>query len=115
MPQRSANSTRSAGLIQRGRSRNEIAERKRRAFRCARPASTTTSTARCSAAGAALQEQRHDEHGAHHAHAGADAHPREPLVYLHNFIVEPTSDNRILAQLVTQFIDQLGIASAASP
>jgi hypothetical protein len=29
------------------------------------------------------------------------------LVYLHNFIVDPTSDNRILAQLVTQFIGQL--------
>ena len=29
------------------------------------------------------------------------------LVYLHNFIVDPTSDNRILAQLVTQFIEQL--------
>jgi tetratricopeptide (TPR) repeat protein len=29
------------------------------------------------------------------------------LVYLHNFIVEPSSDNRILAQLVTQFIDLL--------
>lgn len=29
------------------------------------------------------------------------------LVYLHNFIVDPTSDNRILAQLVTRFIDQL--------
>jgi tetratricopeptide (TPR) repeat protein len=29
------------------------------------------------------------------------------LVYLHNFIVDPTSDNRILAQLVTQFIDQM--------
>ena len=29
------------------------------------------------------------------------------LVYLHNFIVDPTSDNRILAQLVTKFIDQL--------
>jgi tetratricopeptide (TPR) repeat protein len=29
------------------------------------------------------------------------------LVYLQNFIVDPTSDNRILAQLVTQFIDQL--------
>lgn len=27
------------------------------------------------------------------------------LVYLHNFTVDPTSDNRILAQLVTQFID----------
>jgi tetratricopeptide (TPR) repeat protein len=30
------------------------------------------------------------------------------LVYLHNFIVDTTSDNRILAQLVTQFIEQLG-------
>jgi tetratricopeptide (TPR) repeat protein len=29
------------------------------------------------------------------------------LVYLHNFIVDGTSDNRILAQLVTRFIDQL--------
>ena len=29
------------------------------------------------------------------------------LVYLHNFIVDATSDNRVLAQLVTQFIDQL--------
>jgi tetratricopeptide (TPR) repeat protein len=29
------------------------------------------------------------------------------LVYLQNFIVEPSSDNRILAQLVTKFIDQL--------
>jgi len=29
------------------------------------------------------------------------------LVYLHNFIVEPSSDNRILAQLVTKFIDQV--------
>jgi tetratricopeptide (TPR) repeat protein len=29
------------------------------------------------------------------------------LVYLQNFIVDATSDNRILAQLVTQFIDQL--------
>src|SRR3954452_5448954 len=29
------------------------------------------------------------------------------LVYLHNFIVDPTSDNRVLAQLVTRFIDQL--------
>src|SRR5216684_7944166 len=29
------------------------------------------------------------------------------LVYLHNFIVDVTSDNRILAQLVTRFIDQL--------
>ncbi|HYS54035.1 MAG TPA: tetratricopeptide repeat protein [Thermoanaerobaculia bacterium] len=29
------------------------------------------------------------------------------LVYLHNFIVDATNDNRILAQLVTRFIDQL--------
>ena len=29
------------------------------------------------------------------------------LVYLQNFIVEPSSDSRILAQLVTQFIDRL--------
>jgi tetratricopeptide (TPR) repeat protein len=29
------------------------------------------------------------------------------LVYLQNFLVDPTSDNRILAQLVTRFIDQL--------
>src|SRR5260221_1915048 len=29
------------------------------------------------------------------------------LVYLHNFIVDPTADNRVLAQLVTQFIDDL--------
>jgi tetratricopeptide (TPR) repeat protein len=29
------------------------------------------------------------------------------LVYLQNFIVDPTSDNRILAQLVTRFIDHL--------
>jgi len=29
------------------------------------------------------------------------------LVYLHNFVVDPTSDNRVLAQLVTQFIEQL--------
>lgn len=29
------------------------------------------------------------------------------LVYLQHFIVDPSSDNRILAQLVTQFIDQL--------
>jgi tetratricopeptide (TPR) repeat protein len=29
------------------------------------------------------------------------------LVYLHNFIVDPTSDSRILAQLVTQFIEEL--------
>lgn len=30
------------------------------------------------------------------------------LVYLQNFIVDPSSENRILAQLVTKFIDQLG-------
>jgi tetratricopeptide (TPR) repeat protein len=29
------------------------------------------------------------------------------LVYLQNFVVDPSSDNRILAQLVTKFIDQL--------
>lgn len=29
------------------------------------------------------------------------------LVYLQNFIVEPSSDNQILAQLVTRFIDQI--------
>jgi tetratricopeptide (TPR) repeat protein len=29
------------------------------------------------------------------------------LVYLHNFLIEPSSDNRILAQLVTKFIDQV--------
>jgi len=29
------------------------------------------------------------------------------LVYLHNFIVDATSDNRVLAQLVIQFIDHL--------
>ena len=29
------------------------------------------------------------------------------LVYLHNFVVDPTSDNRILAGLVTRFIDQI--------
>ena len=29
------------------------------------------------------------------------------LVYLQNFTVDPSSDNRILAQLVTKFIDQL--------
>ncbi|HEY0139499.1 MAG TPA: tetratricopeptide repeat protein [Thermoanaerobaculia bacterium] len=29
------------------------------------------------------------------------------LVYLQNFIVDPTSENRILAQLVTKFIEQL--------
>jgi tetratricopeptide (TPR) repeat protein len=30
------------------------------------------------------------------------------LVYLQNFVVEPSSDNRILAQLVTRFIDEVG-------
>ena len=30
------------------------------------------------------------------------------LVYLQHFIVDPSSDNRILAQLVTKFIDQVG-------
>src|SRR5947207_8392140 len=34
------------------------------------------------------------------------------LVYLHNFIVDPTSDNRVLAQLVTKFIDQLAAAQS---
>lgn len=29
------------------------------------------------------------------------------LVYLHNFNVDPSSDNRVLAQLVTKFIDQI--------
>src|SRR6476659_11236599 len=29
------------------------------------------------------------------------------LVYLQNFIVDPTAENRILAQLVTQFIDHV--------
>ena len=29
------------------------------------------------------------------------------LVYLHNFVVDATSDNRLLAQLVTRFIDQI--------
>jgi tetratricopeptide (TPR) repeat protein len=29
------------------------------------------------------------------------------LVYLQNFIVDPTADNRVLAQLVTRFIDEL--------
>src|SRR5437667_124551 len=29
------------------------------------------------------------------------------LVYLQNFIIEPSTDNRILAQLVTKFIDQI--------
>ncbi len=35
------------------------------------------------------------------------------LVYLHNFIVDPTSDNRVLAQLVTKFIDQLAADHSA--
>lgn len=30
------------------------------------------------------------------------------LVYLQNFIIEPSADNRMLAQLVTRFIDQAG-------
>ena len=30
------------------------------------------------------------------------------LVYLQNFIVDPTSENRLLAQLVTRFIDDVG-------
>jgi tetratricopeptide (TPR) repeat protein len=30
------------------------------------------------------------------------------LVYLQNFIVDPTSENRLLAQLVTKFIDEAG-------
>jgi len=30
------------------------------------------------------------------------------LVYLQNFLVDPTSENRILAQLVTRFIDDVG-------
>ena len=34
------------------------------------------------------------------------------LVYMHNFIVDPTSDNRVLAQLVTKFIDQLAAAQS---
>lgn len=29
------------------------------------------------------------------------------LVYLHNFVVDATADNRVLAQLVTRFIDQI--------
>src|SRR5215212_3270466 len=29
------------------------------------------------------------------------------LVYLQNFIVDPTTENRVLAQLVTRFIDQI--------
>lgn len=35
------------------------------------------------------------------------------LVYLHNFSVDPTSDNRILAQLVTRFLDQLFASGSA--
>jgi len=35
------------------------------------------------------------------------------LVYLHNFIVDPTSDNRVLAQLVTRFIDQLAAGGSS--
>ena len=31
------------------------------------------------------------------------------LVYLHNFVVDATSDNRVLAQLVTRFIEQLAV------
>src|SRR3954452_4776797 len=34
------------------------------------------------------------------------------LVYLHNFIVDPTSDNRVLAGLVTKFIEQLAAADS---
>jgi tetratricopeptide (TPR) repeat protein len=30
------------------------------------------------------------------------------LVYLQNFVVDPTSENRVLAQLVTRFIDEAG-------
>lgn len=30
------------------------------------------------------------------------------LVYLQNFIVDPTAENKVLAQLVTQFIDEMG-------
>jgi tetratricopeptide (TPR) repeat protein len=33
------------------------------------------------------------------------------LVYLQNFIVDPTAENRVLAQLVTKFIDDVGRAS----
>jgi tetratricopeptide (TPR) repeat protein len=36
------------------------------------------------------------------------------LVYLHHFIVDPTSDNRVLAQLVTRFIDQLVAAGSTA-
>ena len=35
------------------------------------------------------------------------------MVYLQNFTVDPTSDSRILAQLVTQFIDQLAGQSSS--
>src|SRR6266849_7010922 len=35
------------------------------------------------------------------------------LVYLQNFIVEPSSDSRILAQLVTQFIDAMAVRKSA--
>ena len=35
------------------------------------------------------------------------------LVYLHNFVVDPTSDNRILAQLVTRFIDQIAASGSS--
>jgi tetratricopeptide (TPR) repeat protein len=34
------------------------------------------------------------------------------LVYLQHFIVDPTSDNRILAQLVTKFIDQVSASNS---
>ncbi|HEY6844472.1 MAG TPA: tetratricopeptide repeat protein [Thermoanaerobaculia bacterium] len=34
------------------------------------------------------------------------------LVYLHNFIVDATSDNRVLAQLVIQFIDHLAAGNS---
>jgi len=34
------------------------------------------------------------------------------LVYLQNFIVDPTSENRILAQLVTKFIDDMSAAKS---
>ena len=34
------------------------------------------------------------------------------LVYLQNFIVDPSSENRILAQLVTKFIDQMSQAKS---
>src|SRR5438270_13264274 len=34
------------------------------------------------------------------------------LVYLHNFIVDGTADNRTLAQLVTRFIEQLARAGS---